>query len=119
MTLRWRATLAFTLLGALLSVLFVGATVFIAEDYEHVIVDEILRGQAEDYDLRLSSTAEAVLPRTHRLSGYCVRPMDPGKCLLTSRHCLPAFTSRKTKAKMACTSVCSTACMAGSISSST
>lgn len=79
MTLRWRATLAFTLLGALLSVLFAGATVFIAEDYEHVIVDEILRGQAEDYDLRLSSTAEAVLPRTHRLSGYLRAPDGTGE----------------------------------------
>jgi len=44
--------------------------VYVAEDYEAVLVSEILRGQAEDYGLRLARSPAAVLPRTHRLSGY-------------------------------------------------
>lgn len=69
-TLRWRVAIGFTAMGGLLSLLFAGATIFIAEDYEHVLVDEILRGQAEDYGRRLAADPSATLPRTHRLSGY-------------------------------------------------
>jgi len=78
-SLRWRVTLAFTLLGGFLSGLFAGATVYMAEDYEHVLVDEILRGQAEDYSLRLTSHPEMQLPQTHRLSGFFRRPDGSGE----------------------------------------
>lgn len=70
MPLRRRVALAFTILGLLLSVLFSVVVVAVTEDYEHVIAAEILRGQAEDYGLRLSNHLPAQLPRTHRLSGY-------------------------------------------------
>jgi hypothetical protein len=72
--LRVRVTLAFTLMGALLSLLFAAAALYITEDYEQIVVDEILRGQAEDYRLRLSLQPLTPLPRTHRLSGYLRTP---------------------------------------------
>lgn len=72
--LRRRVTLATTLLGFCLSVVFGAVMVYIAETYEHVLVEEILRGQAEDYSLRLTAQPQASLPRTHRLSGYLRRP---------------------------------------------
>jgi signal transduction histidine kinase len=68
--LRRRVALAFTILGFLLSLLFAVVVVGVTEDYEHVIAAEILRGQAEDYGLRLSNHLPAQLPQTHRLSGY-------------------------------------------------
>lgn len=73
MPLRRRVTLACTLLGFMLSMLFATATAVVSEDYEYVLAGEILRGQAEDYSLRLANatnTASVVLPLTHRLSGY-------------------------------------------------
>lgn len=76
--LRARVALGFTVLGGLLCLLFAGAMVFIAEDYEHVLVDEILRGQAEDYGLRLATDPTTTLPRTHRLSGYLRTPNGAG-----------------------------------------
>lgn len=77
-SLRSRVALAFALLGALLSVLFAGATVYITEAYEHILVDEILRGQADDYSLRLSAHPDMPLPQTHRLSGYLRRDDGSG-----------------------------------------
>ena len=71
--LRSRVTLAFALLGGVLSVLFAAATVYVTEAYEHILVDEILRGQAEDYSLRLGTHPDTPLPQTHRLSGYLRR----------------------------------------------
>lgn len=76
MPLRRRVALAFTALGFCLSLVFSVAVVAVAEDYEHVLASEILRGQAEDYGLRLSNGLPAQLPQTHRLSGY--RAGDPG-----------------------------------------
>lgn len=70
MPLRRRVAIAYTALGFALSLLFSAAVVYVAEDYEAVLVSEILRGQAEDYGLRLARSPAAVLPRTHRLSGY-------------------------------------------------
>lgn len=72
MPLRHRATLAFTLLGLCLSLIFSAAVAAIAEDYEYVLAAEILSGQAEDYGLRMANGLPAQLPRTHRLSGYRV-----------------------------------------------
>ncbi|MGY4515956.1 sensor histidine kinase [Lysobacter sp. HA18] len=74
MPLRRRVTLAFLLLGFLLSLTFALAAVAITEDYESVVAREILRGQAEDYSLRLSNGLPSQLPQTHRLSGYLSNP---------------------------------------------
>lgn len=76
--LRRRVALAYTLLGFVLSLLFAGATAFIAEDYELIIIDEILRGQAEDYGLRIAADPSTPLPQTHRLSGYLRRKDGSG-----------------------------------------
>jgi hypothetical protein len=73
-SLRRRATIASTVLGAILCLLFAGATLWLVEDYELIMVEELLRGQAEDYSARLALDPTATLPRTHRLSGYLQRP---------------------------------------------
>ncbi len=70
MPLRRRFTLLATVLGFLLSTLSAATIAFVAEDYEYVIATEIMRGQAEDYGLRLANGLPAELPRTQRLSGY-------------------------------------------------
>ena len=75
--LRRRVALALTALGFLLSALFAAATIAVTEDYEHVLASEILRGQAEDYGLRLSNGLPAQLPKTHRLSGYARADVPP------------------------------------------
>ena len=70
MPLRRRFALLATLLGFLLSTLAATIIVFVADDYEYIIATEILRGQAEDYGLRLANRLPVELPRTQRLSGY-------------------------------------------------
>jgi signal transduction histidine kinase len=77
-SLRWRATLASSVLGAVLCLLFAGATHWLVEDYELILVDEILRNQAEDYSARLVRDPSISLPRTRRLSGYLRRPDGTG-----------------------------------------
>lgn len=77
-SLRRRVALAYTVLGLVLSLLFAVATMFITEDYEHILVDEILRGQADDYALRLAANPATVLPQTHRLSGYLLHADGSG-----------------------------------------
>ena len=69
-SLRRRVMLASLALGFVLSLLFAAAVVAVGEDYEHILASEILRGQAEDYSLRLANHLPAQLPQTHRLSGY-------------------------------------------------
>ncbi|MEO8459567.1 MAG: HAMP domain-containing sensor histidine kinase [Dokdonella sp.] len=91
MPLRWRATLAFTVLGALLSLLFANAIDYIADDYESVLVEEILRGQADDYSSRLATDPATVLPQTHRLSGYLRRADGSGKVPAELRDLAPGF----------------------------
>jgi hypothetical protein len=76
--LRWRVTIATTALGALLSLSFAAAAVFIAEDYEAILIDEILGSQAQDYGLALAADPRASLPRSHRLSGYLRRSDGSG-----------------------------------------
>lgn len=68
--LRTRFTLLAVLLGCVLSALAAFVVLELAEDYEYVLANEILRGQAEDYGLRLANGLPAQLPRTSRLSGY-------------------------------------------------
>ena len=75
MPLRARFTLLATLLGLLVSSLAAVTTILMVEEYEYVIATEILRGQAEDYGLRLANGMPADLPRTQRLRGY--RANDP------------------------------------------
>ena len=75
--LRRRVALALTALGFLLSALFAAATLWVTKDYEYVLATEILRGQAEDYGLRLSNGLPAQLPKTHRLSGYARADVPP------------------------------------------
>lgn len=73
-SLRRRVTLACATLGLLMTLLFGGAVLWITEDYEHVIASEVLRGQAEDYGLRIANGLQVELPRTQRLSGYLAKP---------------------------------------------
>ena len=70
MTLHRRVVLGAMLLGFVLSTLCAFAAVWVAEDYEHVMAHELLRGQAEDYSLRLANHLPATLPQTQRLNGY-------------------------------------------------
>lgn len=81
MTLHRRVVLGAMLLGFVLSTLCAFAAVWVAEDYEHVMAHELLRGQAEDYSLRLANRLPATLPQTQRLNGY----------LATARHLPRAF----------------------------
>jgi signal transduction histidine kinase len=71
--LRRRVALAFVALGFVLSMGCAAVVAMVADDYEYVIAAEILRGQSEDYSLRLANGLPAQLPRTHRLSGYLAR----------------------------------------------
>ena len=75
LSLRRRFTLLALLLGLLLCGLASVALLVMAEDYEYVLANEILRGQAEDYGLRLANGLPVQLPRTQRLRGY--RADDP------------------------------------------
>lgn len=70
LSLRQRFALLATLLGLLLGGLASVALLAVAEDYEYVLANEILHGQAEDYGLRLANRLPAQLPRTQRLRGY-------------------------------------------------
>ena len=71
-SLRWRVTLAFGALGALLSLLFAWATIFITEHYENVLVDGMLGGFAVDIAARNVGQPldQRSLPQTHTLQGY-------------------------------------------------
>ena len=71
-SLRRRVGLAHGLLGALLSVMFAGATIFITEHYEQVLLDGILHDLAADLRSRHEAQPQQALslPHTHMLSGY-------------------------------------------------
>jgi signal transduction histidine kinase len=73
-SLRRRVTLACAALGFVMSLLFSIAVIALSEDYEYVLAKEILRGQAEDYGLRIANHLPVQLPRTQRLSGYLAKP---------------------------------------------
>ena len=77
--LRRRVMLASALLGLCLSVLFGVAMVFVAEAYEHILVEEIMRGQAEDYGRRARAQESLALPRSRHLSGWLRRPDGSGE----------------------------------------
>lgn len=71
--LRMRVTLLFALMGLVMTLLFAGMVTFITEDYEGILVEEILRSQADDYTQRLQEDPDMTLPRSRRLSGYLQR----------------------------------------------
>ena len=77
--LRMRVTVLFIVLGLAMSVLFAAMVTFIAERYEHLLIEEILGSQAEDYARRLRSEPDAVLPRSSRLNGYVRRRDGSGE----------------------------------------
>ena len=71
-SLRWRMTLAFGLLGAVLSGLFAGATTFITGYYEEALLDGMLSSFAADVAARHTHQIDhpLVLPESHTLQGY-------------------------------------------------
>lgn len=71
-SLRWRMTLAFGVLGCVLSLLFASATIFITEHYEEVMVEGMLNGLAQDMRERHARNPdqELSLPRSRLLQGY-------------------------------------------------
>ncbi|MBL0164446.1 MAG: HAMP domain-containing protein [Xanthomonadales bacterium] len=71
-SLRRRVSLAYGLLGALLSLMFAGATILITEHYEQVLLDGILGDVAGDLQSRHKALPEQALslPHTHMLRGY-------------------------------------------------
>ena len=79
-SLRWRVTLAFGLLGAVLSGLFAGSTQFITEHYEQVLLDGMLASIATDIDTHLVQHSELplVLPQSHTLTGFLRRSDGSG-----------------------------------------
>lgn len=91
LSLRRRATIAFTLMGLVLSLMFAFTIDWIADDYESTIVEEVLQSQAEDYDARLAKDPAAALPRTRRLSGYLRRGNEPGDVPSAYRDLSPGF----------------------------
>ncbi|HET9032907.1 MAG TPA: histidine kinase dimerization/phospho-acceptor domain-containing protein [Dokdonella sp.] len=79
-SLRWRVTLAFGLLGAVLSGLFAAATIFITEYYEVVLVDRMLESLAVDIGERQArkSGQSLNLPRVHAMQGFLRKPDGSG-----------------------------------------
>lgn len=69
-SLRWRVVIAATLFGAVLSSAFALTTLWITEDFEHIFLDDILAGQAEDLAQQIRREPTTPLPRTRRLNGY-------------------------------------------------
>ena len=93
-SLRWRVTLAFGLLGAVLSGLFAWATTFITEHYENVLVDGMLTGFAEDIDARREGQPGHLLalPQTHTLQGYLRKADGSGTVPEAYLRLPPGFT---------------------------
>jgi signal transduction histidine kinase len=77
MALRRRVALACVALGLVLCTGCAVVLAVVADDYEYVLAAEILRGQSDDYSLRLANGLPVQLPRTHRLSGYLARDVPP------------------------------------------
>ncbi|HVH33412.1 MAG TPA: histidine kinase dimerization/phospho-acceptor domain-containing protein [Tahibacter sp.] len=73
LSLRRRVALAYATLGFCLSLIFAFATMYLTEDYEYIVLSEVLQGQAEEFAARLRVDPQAVLPRAGQLSGYMRR----------------------------------------------
>lgn len=68
--LRKRVTIAFGLLGLVLSLAFAYTVTHVAEDYEYILAEAVLRGQAEDLMARLHKDPSTPLPRSPAFSVY-------------------------------------------------
>lgn len=68
--LRKRVTIAFGLLGFVLSLAFAYTVTHVAEDYEYILAEAVLRGQAEDLMARLARDPATPLPRSPAFSVY-------------------------------------------------
>lgn len=68
--LRWRVALAYGLIGFALSLGFAVATTFIAEDYEHILLEALLKGQGENYLDRIVEDPAALLPASRGYSAF-------------------------------------------------
>lgn len=77
-SLRARVALAYATLGFCLSLIFAFATTYLSEDYEYIVLAEVLQGQAEEFADRLRVDPQAVLPQEGRLSGYLRRTDGSG-----------------------------------------
>lgn len=77
MRFRTRVTLLATAMAAVLSLLFAWASIYITEDYEHVLVEAILDSLAQDYSERLAVAPATPLPRTRRLQGFAASHPHP------------------------------------------
>ena len=76
--LRRRVALAYATLGLLLSLAFAAATLYLTEDYEHIVVSEILNAQAQEYADDAGAGGAPDLPHTPRLRGYLRRADGSG-----------------------------------------
>lgn len=69
-SLRWRVVVAATLFGATLSALFALTANWVTEDYEHIVIDEILGAFVEDVAAQLERGGKPTLPGTDALSAW-------------------------------------------------
>lgn len=77
--LRSRVTLLYTFMGFVLSVVFALAMVFIAEQYERVLVAALLDSQAVDFAMQLQRQPDYEFPRSGRFNGYQLLPDNRGQ----------------------------------------
>jgi len=85
LSLRSRVTLAFGIMGLVLSIGFAALTTFVADDYEDILVDALMDGQADTYLKAVTQNPEMALPRSPEFSVYrqaeaplVFRGLDPG-----------------------------------------
>lgn len=71
-SLRWRVTLAFGVLGCLLSLLFASATTFITEHFEAIMAEGMIDGLSQELRERHAANPdrELALPHSRLLQGY-------------------------------------------------
>lgn len=69
-SLRWRVVAAATMFGLALSALFALTANWVTEDYEHVLIEEILGAYAEDLAEHLDDGGESGLPSGHALAAW-------------------------------------------------
>lgn len=62
LSLRARVALACGLIGLCLSLVFAAATTWVAEDYEYILIEAILAGQAETWQTALARDPTTILP---------------------------------------------------------
>lgn len=69
-SLRWRVVAAATLFGAMLSTLFALTENWVTEDYEHILIEEILGAYARDVAAKLEHGDAMDLPRSGAHSAW-------------------------------------------------